>query len=93
MTGYAFKGAVFSCSATDVESFHWRVNETDIHNDRLSSFKDDLTIDEGKVGMFNISLLSFEARIEHNGTRVQCTVEGEDGLVVSRTAILTIQGM
>ena len=84
---------MFSCWATDVESFHWRVNETDIHNDRLTSFKDDLTIDVGKFGMFNISTLSFEARIEHNGTRVQCTAEGEDGLVVSRTATLTIQGM
>ena len=31
------------------------MNETDIHSDRLTSIKDDLTIDVGKFGMFNIS--------------------------------------
>ena len=63
MTKYADKQAVFSCLATDVESFHWRVNGTDTESDNLTSqIKADLFKDYSKHGVFHISTLSVTAR-------------------------------
>ena len=84
---------MFSCWATGVESFHWRVNGTDTESDSLTSqIKADLIKDYSKHGVFHISTLSVTARINYNGTRVQCTVEGMGRLLLSETATLIIQG-
>ena len=89
MTGYADKEALFFCFATDVEFFHWRVNGIDI--ERLTrEMKSDLTTEYSKHGIVHISTLFIKARIEYNGTKVQC---GVDGLLLSKIATLTIQGM
>ena len=93
ITKYADKQALFSCWATDVESFHWRVNGTDTESDSLTSqIKADLIKESSKHGVVHISTLSVTARINYNGTRVQCTVEGMGRLLLSETATLTIQG-
>ena len=84
---------MFSCLAADVESFHWRVNGTDTESDSLTrQIKADLIKESSKHGVVHISTLSVTARINYNGTRVQCTVEGMGRLLLSETATLTIQG-
>ena len=90
MTEFANKEAVFSCIASDVNSFHWRVNETDIdmlpHQLRDDIFTEDL------FSHIDVSTLAIKVRVAYNGTKVQCVVTGEHGSLESDTATLTIQG-
>ena len=98
VTEFADEEAFFSCLASDVDSFDWKVNGTDI--DLLpSKVKEDiqLTSDILSNGIFGISTLTiianaaYNRHAAYNGTRVQCVVTGGRGSVKSNTATLTIQ--
>ena len=91
MTEFANKEAAFSCLASNVSSFHWRVNETDI--DMLPHQLRDDILTQDIFNHFDFSTLSIKARVAYNGTRVQCVVTGGHGSLESGIAILTIQGM
>ena len=94
VTEFADVEAFFSCVASDVDSFDWKVNGTDI--DMLpSKVKEDiqLTSDILSNRIFGISTLTINASAAYNGTRVQCVVTGGRGSVESNTATLTIQSM
>ena len=88
--------AVFSCLIRDIStrdiSIHWIVNETDIKDFPLS-LQNDLTTENVTSGEFGLYALVIIARLEYNGTRVQCVAENNDGdLIISDNATLYIQG-
>ena len=86
-------GTEFTCLTQGSSNTHWRLNGTD-YNDLPRELQDDIYIDT--VGTLNSQLIemTFPARAEYNGTRVQCVAESDDGhSVVSDTATLTIQGI
>ena len=90
VTVFTNEKAVFSCLASDVTSFNWRVNETDI--DMLPhQLRNDIKIED--IFDFDISTLTLKARVAYNGTRIQCVVTGEHGSLESDIATLTIQGI
>ena len=73
----------------------WRLNETDYDN-LSNQVHDDLYINgtETESGAADVLELTILARVEYNGTRVQCVAENDDdNSVVSNTAMLGIQGM
>ena len=91
MTKFANKEAAFSCIASSVNSFLWRVNGTDI--DILPHQLRDDILTEDLFSHIDVSTLAIRARVVYNGTRVQCVVTGGHDSLESDTASLTIQGM
>ena len=91
MIVFANKEAAFSCLASGVNSFLWRVNETDI--DMLPHHLRDDIITEDIFSHIDVSTLAIKARVAYNETRVQCMVTGTNRSLESSTATLTIQGM